>query len=414
MRKPPFTLLILFCLYVTVHALDTLTDNAAFDQSVFDTAFAEGAKTDIKNRLEYLPGLFFISETNGYHAMTAGGYGSDTKFYGKGFLKASKADVGSLFIGCNFNYFLYTAANTERLRNFYQVQTPDPKKIAASLSEIHLSFDIQKRVFIRLGKQLISWGSGYFWSPEDFINLQKSQPSIFSVVDVRTGKPGLRLHIPLHTANLFLFTDFSSRAPGTISGAFSETIAQAWRLEGTLAGVNIGTVGYLSKGNPAKIGFDATGNAFATDIYGELALSFLSNRNTPATAFSVGASRLFGQEKNWTCRGEFYYNDTGYSDVRISELPPGSFTPFYSGKYYAYAELSGANLFSSLFNCSIYGFINLADRSYSTTLQGTFTLPRLVPITVFARYFGGNSDREFTSSFGGKAWAGGLRIMVDF
>jgi hypothetical protein len=411
---PACTLLLLFSLHLAASALDTLSDDAAFDSNVFDTTFAEGVKTDAKNRLEYLPGLFFVSETNGYNAITTGGYGSDTKFYGKGFLKATKGDVGSLFIGCNFNYFLYTAANTERFRNFYLVQAPDPKKIAASLSEIHLSFDIQKRVFIRLGKQMISWGSGYFWSPEDFINLQKSQPSIVNVVDQRSGKPGLRLHIPIQSANLFLFTDFSSRAPGTIPGVVSKTIAQAWRLDVTLAGVNIGTVGYLPMNAPAKIGFDATGSAFATDIYGEVALSFLEDKAAPATALSLGASRLFGQEKNWTCRGEFYYNDTGYSDVRISGLPTGYFTPFYSGKYYAYAELSGANLFSSLFNCSVYGFVNLADRSFSTTLQGTFTLPRLVPITVFARYFGGNSDREFTSTFGGNALQGGFRIMVDF
>lgn len=406
-------LLLLLSLHAVAGALDTLSDDAAFDTGAFDTAFAQGAKTDTINRLEYLPGLFFVSETNGYQAVNTGDYGSDSRFYGKGFLKASQGDIGSLFIGCNFNYFLYTAANADRFRNFYSAQAPDPRKISASLSEIHLSFDIQKRVFIRLGKQMISWGSGYFWSPEDFINLEKSQPSLVNVVDVRSGKPGLRLHIPIQSANLFLFTDFSSRTSGGIPGSFGTTIAQAWRLDGTIAGVNIGTVGYLAGNAPAKIGFDATGNIFATDIYGEVALSFMPDNNAPATAVSIGASRLFGQEKNWTCRGEFYYNDTGYSDARISLLPAGSFTPFYSGKYYAYAELSGLNLFSYRFNFSSYGFMNLADRSYSTTLQGTFTLPRLVPITVFIRYFGGTIDREFTSSFGGSAWQGGMRIMVE-
>jgi hypothetical protein len=414
MQKLAYTLLFLFALRAAAGALDTISDDAAFDTGAFDTALAEGARTDTKNRLEYLPGLFFVSETNGYHAITEGGNGSDTKFFGKGFLKASKGDVGSLFIGSNFNYFLYTAATSERFRTFYLVQSPDPKKITASLSEIHLSFDIQKRVFIRLGKQLISWGPGYFWSPEDFINLQKSQPSLVNVVDVRSGKPGLRLHIPLQAANLFLFTDFSSRDSGGGTGAFGKTVAQAWRLDVTLAGANIGTVGYVSADAPARIGFDATGNAFATDIYGEAALSFMKGGNAPSTALCIGASRLFGQEKNWTCRGEFYYNDTGYSDTRISLLPPRSFTPLYSGRYYAYAELSGVNLLSSRANVSTYGFINLADRSFSATVQTTGTLPRLVPVTVFARYFGGTDDREFTSAFGGDAWQGGLRIMVDF
>jgi hypothetical protein len=414
MRRAALTILALVSLHLYANTRDTLSDDAAFDSNVFDTALAKGVVTDQINKLEYLPGLFFVSETNVYNALTDAGYGSDTRFYGKGFIKVTKGDIGSLFFGCNFNYFLYTSANNERFRTFYQRQSPDPKKIALSLSELHFSFDIQKRIFIRFGKQIIGWGSSYFWSPEDFINLQKSQPSVISVVDVRSGKPGLRVHIPISSANLFLFTDFSSVASDTMGRSLSKTIAQAWRLDGTLSGVNIGTVGYISGNGPAHIGFDATGNAFATDIYGEAALNFLSNRSAPAYAFSIGASHLFGQEKNWTCRGEFYYNDTGYTDTRISELPPGSFTPFYSGKYYAYIELSGVNLFSSLFNLSAYGFINLADLSYSPTLQGTFTLPRLVPVTIFARYFGGKNDREFTSVYGGTAWQCGLRIMAEF
>jgi hypothetical protein len=269
-------------------------------------------------------------------------------------------------------------------------------------------------VFVRIGKQLIKWGASYFWSPEDFINLQRLQPSILTPVDIRVGKPGLRLHIPIRSANLFLFTDFSRVTTAGTAGSLSDNVAQAYRIDATVSGVNLGTVGYFSKNGPRHFGFDATGNLLATDVYGELALVFPRESGASAeAAFSIGASRYFGREKNWTGRAEFYYNDAGFGDVAISRLPLGAFTAFYSGKYYAYAEISATRLLSSRLDCSLFGFINCADGSYSPTLQGTFDFPGVVPFTVFVRYFGGPTDREFTSAYGGKAWQCGLRILVS-
>jgi len=68
-------------------------------------------------------------------------------------------------------------------------------------------------VFLRLGNQLISWGPSAIWTPVDFINLQRLNP--LSPLDLRVGKPGLRIHVPLGISNVFLFGDFS----GTVSGS---------------------------------------------------------------------------------------------------------------------------------------------------------------------------------------------------
>jgi len=408
-----FFLITLFVRFAIVSAQDSLTDENALDTGAFNQTVSTGKKADDKNKLEYLPGVFFVSEADEYKS--SAGYGSNVQFYGKAYLKATKADIGSLYAGFNFNYFLYAAADNPFFRAFYQLQKPDPSLVSASLSELHFSFDVDKLVFVRIGKQLISWGASYFWTPEDFINMQQAQPTVLSVVDIRKGKPGLRIHIPLHSANLFLFTDFSSIVvPGQPIGTLAETIGQAWRLDGVIAGVNLGTVGYASKNGPTHIGFDATGNALATDIYGELALNMAKkNYYTPTYAYSIGAAHPFGKEKNWTGRGEFYYNDTGYADTKLSTLPPGAFTPFYSGKYYAYGEISGTELLSTTLDVSLFALINLADLSYSPTIQCTIDLPGVLPFTIFARYFGGRSDREFTSAFGGSAWQVGARIVVD-
>jgi hypothetical protein len=179
--------------------------------------------------------------------------------------------------------------------------------------------------------------------------------------------------------------------------------------------VRFGTVGYVSPGLPEHIGFDATGRLLGTDLYGECALTFTDAlRSAPEAALSAGGSRLFGRERNWTVRAEGYYNHQGFGDTALSKLVPGSFTPFYSGKYYAYAELTGINLIRTTTAVSWFGFANLADGSFSTTLQFTLDLPGVLPFTVYGRYYGGKEDREFTQAFGGQATGGGLRIRADF
>lgn len=387
---------------------DALLDPEAFDQSMTKSAAAEKV-----NQLMYLPALLFVHETSGYLA-DAGGYGSDSRFYGKISLKASRADIGALFIGYNYSYFLFAATDNTNLEQYYRFLKPDPLGVTTALSELHLSFDVHKRVFIRLGSQLMSWGASYFWSPEDFINTQRAQALVLSPVDARRGKPGVRVHIPVKSANIFLFTDFSGVTTNKSAHGFAETVAQAVRVDGTVNGVNLGIVGYVSKNRPVQLGCDATGNVFATDVYGELACGFTDGaKPTPTAALSAGASHLFGQERNWTGRVEGYYNDTGFTDTKMSRLLPGSFTPFYSGRYYAYGEIAGTALLGGTTAVALFGFINIADGSFSPTLQSTFDLPGVIPFTVFTRYYGGPLDREFTALFGGRVWQGGLRILVS-
>ena len=411
-----FLLTGLICIFISpVEAQDSLASNDdPFSAEAFDNAVTSGNNTDSISKLTYLTGVTFISEATGERLSGSGATGADARFFGKAFVKASKADIGALYLSCNFNYFLFAAANNDVLRRYYSAQNPNAGAINTALSEFHFSFDIYKTVFVRIGNQLISWGATYFWSPEDFINRQKNQAAALSVVDIRSGKPGLRIHLPLPSANIFLFTDFSGVTINNTINDFSETIAQAWRLDKTLFGVNIGTVGYVTKNKPLQIGFDATGSILSADIYGELGLTFVNaEKSAPDYALSIGGSKTLGPEQNWTVRGEFYYNDKGFSDTAIS-LIRSSFTPLYSGKYYAYAEISSTKLFTSILGTSIFAYANLADLSYSATVQFNFAVPGVLPFSVYGRYAGGKSDREFTSLFGDEALQGGVRIRGDF
>jgi hypothetical protein len=400
---------------LSVAAQDTLSDADIYSSEAFNQAVSESKATDSANRLEYLPGVFFVADGSAYRAHESQTSSSEARFYGKGFIKASQADIGALFLACNFNYFLYAAATDPAMASFYALQAPDPGVIRADLSEFHFSTDIKKRVFIRAGNQLIKWGASYFWTPVDFINRQKEQAAILSVVDRRAGKPGVRLHVPIGSMNLFYFGDLSRVAIGGTPLKLAEATGHAWHFDGVWAGVQLGVSGYVTPGLPEQLGFDATGRLAGTDLYGECALTFVNAiESAPEVALSAGGSRLFGRERNWTLRAEGYYNHQGYGDTAISRLLPGSFNPFYSGKYYAYAELSGVNLIRTTTAVSLFGFANLADGSFSTTLQVTVDLPGVLPFTLYGRYYGGREDREFTQAFGGQATGGGVRIRADF
>jgi hypothetical protein len=398
-----------------LYGQESSSDDDVFDSGAFDQAVAEGAAVDSQNRLQYLPGVSFVSEANGYHTIKSEASGSDARFYGKAFLKATKADIGSLYLGYNYSWLMFASASDAQYSTFYQAQKPDPRNIRASLSEFHVSFDIKKHLFIRIGDQLLSWGASWFWTPIDFVNRQKAQASVISVVDTRSGKPGVRLHLPYKAMNIFLFTDFSNVISNRKAGSLKHDVAQAWRIDATVQGIQFGTVGYIARNRPEQIGFDATGNVFGIDLYGELGCTFTDAFNkAPDYAFSLGGSRLFGKDKNWTGRTEFYFNSNGYLDLDQSKMLPGEFTPFYSGKYYLYGEISGVNLANSMLAVSFFGFSNLADHSYSTTMQCTIDLPGVLPFTVFGRYYGGKKYREFTNAFGGDAISVGLRIRADF
>jgi hypothetical protein len=385
-----------------------------FSSSEFDSVITKVNTVPDQSSLNFLGGVSFASEGTSIYLIESGKSATDLRFFGKPFAKLSRDDIGALFLSTSFNYFLLASSNSELLKRYYRLQAADPSKVELKLSEFHLSFDINKKVFIRIGNQLISWGASYFWSPEDFINRQKNQLSALSAVDIRTGKPGIRIHIPFEKANLFFFTDFSKVTSNGSVNSFAKNIGQAWRFDATIANVNVGTVGYVSADNPMRIGLDATGNVLSADVYGEFALTYNNDSEQTAPSFSAGFSKVFGQEKTWTFRSEVYYNDTGYGDTAVSSLRTGEFTPLYSGRFYVFTELTTSKLFTSMISSSLLYYMNCIDRSFSSTLLFTFDFPKVLPFTIYLRANGGRLDREFTGVFADRSLTAGLRIRGDF
>lgn len=408
-------LILLVVVIVSIAANDeNAVEDDPFSAAEFDSVITKVNTVPDQSVRTFFGGISFVSEGTSTYLLESNSSATDLRFFGKPFAKLSRDDIGSLYLSTSFNYFLLASSNSEFIKRYYQLQKADPSQVDLKLSEFHFSFDINKKVFIRIGNQLISWGASYFWSPEDFINRQKNQIAALSAVDIRSGKPGIRFHIPFERSNLFFFTDFSKVTANGSVNSFANNIAQAWRFDATIANVNVGTVGYVSADNPLHIGFDATGNVLTADVYGELALTIDNNAGQTMPAFSAGFSKIFGEEKTWTFRSEVYYNDTGFGDTAISSLRPGEFTPLYSGKVYVFAELTTSKLFTSMISSSLLYYMNCADRSFSSTLLFTFDFPKVLPFTLYVRGNGGRLDREFTGLFADRTLTAGLRIRGDF
>lgn len=177
-------------------------EDAIFDEEIFEETIEESKAEEEESKLETLLGTDFIFSSSYTQPVDFETYSISSLFYGKVFSKAAYPDIVSLFVSYNFSIpiFQYTGS--------IEPYTGYPSSIVyAELSELFMSFDIYKAVFFRIGYQLIAWGPSTFWTPVDFINRDRVDP--LAELDLRTGKPGAKIHVPFERSNLFLFFDFS-------------------------------------------------------------------------------------------------------------------------------------------------------------------------------------------------------------
>ena len=67
-------------------------------------------------------------------------------------------------------------------------------------NEIFLDFNLYNKVYFRFGKQVLAWGTGYFFSPSDLINVEKKT---IEDMEKSKGNLGLKIHVPKGTDKNF-------------------------------------------------------------------------------------------------------------------------------------------------------------------------------------------------------------------
>jgi len=390
-----------------------------FSAEAFDQSVAVSRQEEQANKLEYLVGGTFLYSNTAVATERFDGYTAGGAFSGKAFVRLNVPTYGSLYLGYNLSHTLY-------LGDGGALDSPLPTganlfENTYALSEFYLSFDLGKRVFFRVGNQLLAWGPSFIWTPVDFVNLQRLNP--LASVDLRRGKPALRVHVPFQRSNLFLFADFSRTVdPDTLEVYdLAKTTALAARWDLTALGFEFGLSGYFGYNLPAtSFGLDLSGRLLGFDVYGEAALTADFPAETADYAASVGLQRSFGELKNWSVQAEAFYNSAGDADKSGYPTPgspedtPGWFTPLYLGQWYAYAALAKKDLLGNFLDATLSGLLNASDLSYTVRLAAAFDPAGFLPFTFTLSYLGGGADKEFTWYTRANALSASLEVRFEF
>ena len=271
---------------------------------------------------------------------------------------------------------------------------------------------------MRLGNQLVAWGPSKIWSPVDFINLERADA--FAKVDTRTGKRGLKVHVPVSGGNAFLFADFSGMTHDGTYGDPVKTVNLAGRFDFTAADFEFGFSGYGGREAQMRGGFDFSGRIVGSTVYGEMALLPEYDRWTQAIQGSLGFSRSLGDLKRWTISAEGFFNSKGhdysgysYENLLLS-VPAENRVPLYGGRWYAYAAVSADKLFSDYLATTLSALGNIEERSYQLKASESVSLPKIVPVTVDVAYAGGGGEREFTRIEGNNSISVTLSTTLEF
>ena len=397
-----------------------LSEEDIFQSGAFDQAVAQSKQEEQQNKLEYLFGGVFLSESTLATTAAFDGYTALGIFSGKAFVRVSVPSYGSLYLSYNFGHTLFQGEGGAVAST---LPGEDLFDATFTLSEFHVSFDLAKVLFVRIGNQLIAWGPSVIWTPVDFINRERLDPQ--AAVDLRVGKPGIRLHLPLKCSNLFLFTDFSNTVVENPAGSGNYAVQDLFRttnlgLRGdfTALGFEFGLAGYLGADIQTRLGFDLSGRILATDIYGEVAFALPSSSNDFSYASALGFQRTLGELKKWNLQGEFFYNSTGEEDSSAYATPAdftsGGYVPLYVGRMYAYAGISKQDLIGTFLDGTLSGFMNISDLSYTVSLKGSFELSKWIPFSLSLDYSGGGEGKEFTVFSGDHALSLKARVSFEY
>jgi hypothetical protein len=135
--------------------------------------------------------------------------------------------------------------------------------------ELFSDFNWKDVVFFRVGKHTVKWGTGYFFSPADVLNLTPIDPK--DAQAEREGPISLRVHLPIDVHNLYLYA---------ISNNISvpHEIALAPKVEFVVGNWEFGAGGFYRRELAPRAVFTLTGPLWGIDLFGEAVVSYGSDK----------------------------------------------------------------------------------------------------------------------------------------
>ncbi|MEK7298397.1 MAG: hypothetical protein AAB066_00745 [Candidatus Margulisiibacteriota bacterium] len=351
----------------------TLDENALFE----DAATIATANSESIALYNTLQSVTFSGQIQNYGLISLDG--DDHQFL-------SYADT-DFFLDIRLNKGIKAFADFNVLAASREV-VPGAGKTALGVKEFFVDIPMSDTLYLRTGKQFLSWGRTYFWKPVDFANQQ--QVDFFRPAAIREGVYGLRLHVSEQTDNVYLFfqTDDANRLTG---------IAFIGRYEWTVGHSELGLSSRVRYHQPTRYGFDFYTPAGGWDINTELSASYGTTRQRVtqnsgvATASvisrewvmqaAVNVGRSFDWERpdriTWTT--ELYYDSAGYAQNVLADPVIGptivalGYTPNHLSQWYAASFLTISEFPNHSTSLSSNILANLVDRSYVFSIGLTYT-----------------------------------------
>jgi hypothetical protein len=199
---------------------------------------------------------------------------------------------------------------------------PLNSSVNVGLRELFVDGNFKKKVFLRMGKQVLQWGRCNLWNPTDLINVEKTL--FIQKIGYREGAYGLKLHIPFGTTyNLYAFLD-------TKSASSVDSLAIAGKFEFLLGRTEMALSLWDKKSYRPVAGYDFSTRVAGIDVTGELSVSPGANTSSVSeengmllksksddwqtkTCIDVGKDfDFFNFSKALSVTLSFYYNGPGY------------------------------------------------------------------------------------------------------
>ncbi len=340
----------------------------------------------------------------------------------------------------------YVPGGTPTLHTYQPIPLGSPfivsedQTTALLIKEIFIDFNISNTVYFRAGKQVLKWGTGYFWNPSDLINIEHR--SFTNLNALLEGVVGLRADVVFAPWwHLYTFTNLNSVTSGTDiwDTAFSarseflvgstEFAVSSWLKSGKIPvfGADLSTP--LPLDWWAKDGKTLNFTAEGTVSYGDNQQKLdpvtgpYSVSNQLVGKVDVGLSRsfdAFNVSDRVMVSLEFFWNSDGYNQnmllvpgfLPIPGVTSGYYQSGYYGQYYGAAFVTINSFGTTNMTLTLSGLANFSDQSGTVLAGWSWSPVNNFTLSLQAGSYLGAASREYTIS-GGQLF-GILTATVNF
>jgi len=318
------------------------------------------------------------------------------------------------------------------------------KETTFSTKELFADLNFNRNLYLRAGKQVLSWGQCYLWNPTDMINVENK--SFLHKLEAREGTYGVKGHIPFGTAvNIYGFASMEQVDEG-------EDVAGAGKFEFLINGTEMALSAWGKRNFNPVYGYDISSRLLGIDIKGEVSYSHGGNReklindnglltsqiddNRDICRASINLARDFdfGEKADrLNISAEFFYNGDGYSDNPLEDstlyqyddklfkidgtevtIPVGDMKTYllghnlyeanYFSRYYAALFITLREFIVSDITLTLNGISNIEQDSYILSSNLSYTSIRDLTAGLSINRYLGDKDGEYR--------AGGMQYDV--